>query len=110
MTDLIQRVTEAIFRQEGMPSNWTNPGNLRSAPWLSNPVIHNGFWIPVSRQQGIAGAAHCVALRIAEGQTLTQLISAWAPSSDGNKTSIYIANVKLWANIPNENVPLVSYI
>jgi len=78
MTDLIQRIVEAIIRQEGMPSNWTNPGNLRAAPWLSNPVIHNGFWIPVSRSQGIAGIAHCVALRIAMGENLAQLISAWA--------------------------------
>ena len=106
MTDLIQRITNAIFRQENNPGN--NPGNLRSAPWLSGPwpVVHNGFWVPVSRAQGIAGAAHCVALRIAEGQTLRQLISAWAPASDGNNTAVYLANVQAWAEVANPDQPL----
>lgn len=106
MTDLIQRITEAIFRQEGMPAAYTNPGNLRSAPWLNHAALSNGFWQPATRAEGIAGSAHCVALRIAQGQTLRQLISAWAPPSDHNNTEAYIANVKLWAGIPDENVTL----
>ena len=110
MNDLTQRITNAIFRQEGMPADYPNPGNLRSAPWLTHPLILHGFWEPTSRAQGVTGAAHCVALRIAEGQSLTQLISAWAPASDNNKTDVYIQNVKLWANIPDETVPLHNYI
>lgn len=110
MNDLIQRITNAIFRQEGMPSDYPNPGNLRSAPWLPHPIIEDGFWQPASRTQGVAGAAHCVALRIAEGQSLAQLISGWAPASDNNKTSVYLQNVKLWAGIPDETVPLQNYI
>ena len=110
MNDLIQRITEAIFRQEGEPALVLNPGNCRFAPWLPDPVIKNGFWVPPSRQAGIAGAAHVVALRIAEGQSLTQLIAAWAPPEDHNQTGKYIQNVKEWANIPNENVPLWNFI
>jgi hypothetical protein len=110
MNDLIQRITNAVFRQEGMPADCYNPGNLRDAPWLTRPVIENGFWRPVSRAQGVAGAAHCVALRIAEGQSLARLISAWAPASDNNNTSAYVQNVKLWAGIPDETVPLQNYI
>ena len=87
-----------------------NPGNLRAAPWLSNPLIVLGFWRPNSRAEGVAGLAHCVALRIAEGETLAQLITAWAPPSDGNNTAAYIANVKNWAAIPDENVPLYNYL
>lgn len=109
MTDLIERITEAIFRHEGMPANFNNPGNLRSAPWLGGAVITSGFWAPSTRQEGIAGAAHCVALRIAMGQTLTQLITAWAPPSENN-TAEYIANVKQWAEVPDENAPLWNYL
>lgn len=99
-----------------MPSNYPNPGNLRRAPWLFSPVIENNFWKPVSRAQGIAGAAHVVSLHIAEGDTLRQLISGkpgyggWAPVTDGNKTEQYIQNVKTWAEIPDENVPLWNFI
>jgi hypothetical protein len=43
------------------------------------------------------------------GQSLTQLISAWAPPSENN-TAAYIANVKDWAQIPDENAPLWTYL
>ena len=111
MTDLIQRITEAIFRQEGEPAIALNPGNLRGAPWLSDPLIDSrGFWVPVNRQAGIAGAAHVVALRIAEGQSLRQLISAWAPPTDGNQTETYIDNISHWAAIPDAALPLWNFI
>jgi hypothetical protein len=109
MNDLIERITNAIFRQEGMPPTWTNPGNLRSAPWRINPPTVNGFWRPATRAEGVAGAAHCVALRIAEGQSLSQLIAAWAPPSENN-TGAYLANVKEWAAIPDVNVPLWNFL
>jgi|HubBroStandDraft_1064217.scaffolds.fasta_scaffold1458693_1 hypothetical protein len=51
-----------------------------------------------------------VALRIAEGQSLSQLISAWAPASDGNATGAYIANVAAWASIPDVDQPLWNFI
>lgn len=110
MTDLITRITEAIFRQEGMAPDYVNPGNLRAAPWLTHPIIDNGFWVPYSRAQGVAGAAHVVALRIAMGQSLRQLITAWAPAGDHNNTEAYINDVSDWASIPNVDVPLWSYI
>ncbi len=110
MNNLIERITEAIFRQEGMANDYPNPGNLRAAPWLQNPVIEHGFWKPLTRMQGEAGAAHVVALRIAMGQSLRQLISAWAPPTDHNNTEAYIKNVSEWAMIPNVDVPLWSYL
>lgn len=109
-TDLISRIASAIFRQEGMAADYPNPGNLRGAPWLSRVTLRNGFWVPGSRAEGVAGAMHLIALRIAEGQTLTQLISAWAPPSDGNQTQVYIEHVKEWAAIPDENTPLWNYL
>lgn len=105
MNDLIQRITLAIFRQEGMSPTYANPGNLRAAPWLTKPTITKGFWRPTSRAQGMAGAAHVVALHIARGESLAQLISSWAPPSE-NDTARYMANVKEWARISDEKVPL----
>ena len=78
MNDLVQRIVNAIIRQEGMSPTYCNPGNLRAAPWLPGAFIASGFWRPATRNQGVAGAAHVVVLHIAEGDTLTQLISLWA--------------------------------
>jgi hypothetical protein len=95
-----------------MPAVYNNPGNLRACPWLSpiGQVIVNGYWRPTSRAVGVAGAAHVVALHIAEGNSLEQLISIWAPPSDHNNTEAYIANVKEWAGIPDATVPLWNFI
>jgi len=109
MNDLIQRITNAIIRQEGMAPAYSNPMNLRAAPWRVGPFIAGGFWRPATRAEGIAGGAHVVALRIAMGESLAELISAWAPPIENN-TEAYIAHVKEWAAIPDENVPLWSYL
>lgn len=109
MNDLIQRLTNAIFRQEGMPADYKNPGNCRYAPWLQHPSLAKGFWQPDSRAQGIAGASHVVSLHIAMGNNLEQLISGWAPPNE-NDTAAYIEHVKEWALIPDSKVPLFNYI
>jgi hypothetical protein len=105
MENLIERITEAIFRQEGMGPAYRNPGNLRGAPWEAQPVIVGGFWLPLSRAQGVAGAAHVVALHIAKGDSLRKLLTGWAPPTE-NDTEKYIANVKAWAEIPDVDKPL----
>jgi hypothetical protein len=110
MNDLIERIVKAIIRQEAMPADFANPGNLRAAPWLKAPMIGGGFWKPATRAMGVAGAAHVVSLHIAEGNSLTQLISIWAPASDNNDTKTYILNVQEWAAIPDVNQPLWDYI
>lgn len=115
MNDLISKITNAIFRQEGMGPTYRNPGNLRGAPWLhgtpySVVPMAGGFWAPTSRAQGVAGAAHVVALHIAQGDSLEALITRWAPSSDGNDTQAYIANVALWSGIPDVKLPLWNFI
>jgi hypothetical protein len=135
MNDLIQRITNAIFRQEGMGPDHANPGYLRDCPWFARiagggrmypeevdgaaePVKYaNGFWVPRSRAEGIAGAAHLVSLHIAQGNTLRDFIAGhpgvyagFAPGADKNDPATYIANVKLWASIPNTDLPLWNYI
>ena len=117
MNDLISRIVNAVIRQEGEPSTAHNPGNLRGAPWLSNPVIADGFWLPSSRRMGVAGLAHLIALHIAEGNTLTDFIAGhpgvyagFAPGSDHNNDSVYIADVMKWASIGNAMLPLWDFI
>lgn len=110
MNDLIERIVNAIIRQEAMSPDYPNPGNLRGAPWLTNPTIINNFWVPGSRAEGVAGAAHLVALHVAEGNSLAQLIPIWAPASDDNETDAYIEHVKEWASIPDELQPLWNFI
>jgi hypothetical protein len=116
MNDLIQRVVNAIIRQEGMPGDYPNPGNLRGAPWLAGAIV-DAFWRPPTRQIGVAGLAHLVALHIAQGNTLTDFIAGhplvyggFATGSDHNKPDVYIANVANWAIIPSTTLPLWNYI
>ena len=117
MNDLIQRIVNGIIRVEGMPADFTNPGNLRGAPWLSQPVIVGGFWKPATRVEGEGGLAHLVALHIAQGNTLTDFISGhpgvyggFAPASDHNDPAAYIANIKNWAAVPDATEPLWNFL
>lgn len=104
MTDLLFKLCSAIATQEGRAFS-NNPGDLRAAPWIENPNIVGGFWLPATRAQGIAGMYHQVALDIARGKTLKQLIEKWAPPNE-NATATYLANVKTWTGIADENQPL----
>lgn len=104
--NLIERISNAILRQEGESPTHPNPGNLRSAAWVVKPKIVNSFWVPTSRAQGVAGVVHVVALRVARGESLRQLITAWAPPYDGNNTELYIRNVSKWAGIVDVDTPL----
>lgn len=93
---LIEAIANAIASAEGffvagaLPQRNNNPGDLRSAPWLTHPVVTNGFWTANSIGAGVAGLLHQIALDIARGQSLQQLIYSWAPPSDGNNTANYL--------------------
>jgi len=41
MNDLIQRIANAVIRQEGQPPDAFNAGDLRGAPWLP---AHSPGW------------------------------------------------------------------
>jgi hypothetical protein len=96
VNDFLYRLASAIATAEGfftdgtLPRRDNNPGDLRAAPWLIHPVIVAGFWNAASVAEGIAGIYHQLALDIARGWTLRELISAWAPETDGNNTENYI--------------------
>ena len=114
--NLIERIGCAIAAQEGWfdhlsrPDQNNNPGDLRGAPWISKPAMRDGYWWATSVPMGQAGMLHLIALRIAEGNSLTQLIETWAPASDGNNPSVYTKNVMTWVGIPDASVPLWSYL
>jgi len=117
MNDLIQRIVNAMIRQEGEPIVALNPGNLRGAPWVLNPKIEHGFWVPVSRESGVAGLAHVVALHVAQGNSLTDFIAGhpgvyagFAPGADNNNPVAYVAHVSEWADIPDVTQPLWNYL
>lgn len=96
MPGLVDAIVNAVASAEGffvngaLPNRDNNPGDLRAAPWLTNPVIVDGFWNAATAAEGIAGCHHQVALDIARGYSLRTLIYAWAPPTDGNKTDNYL--------------------
>jgi hypothetical protein len=115
--DLIEKLAAAIIRQEGQKPDYANPMNLRDAPWIDASLrqyVTRGkagrFWLPASRQQGIAGGLHLIALRIAQGYSLRRLIYAWAPPEDSNNSAAYVANVAKWTGIADTAAPLDSLI
>lgn len=142
MADLIERIVNAIIRQEGQSPTALNPGDIRDPVWFPGqpPVTVNGvvtshrkyfdgslvmykpqgaiqsFWVPRSRAEGLAGIYCQVAIHVREGDSVTDFIGGsahyqgYAPSSDNNKTDIYIRNVCAWAEIPDAKAPMWNYL
>jgi hypothetical protein len=81
---------EGAFVKGSLPNTDNNPGDLRLAPWVQNPVIQHGFWKPTTLAQGVAGLYHQLALDIARGWSLRQLVYSYAPPSDGNNSENYL--------------------
>lgn len=119
-TGLIEAIANAIATAEGffvagtLPNRNNNPGDLRNAPWLVHPVVAGGFWTANSVGAGVAGLLHQIALDIARGQSLQQLITSWAPPSGGNNTDNYInetlRRLKLQGWDIDSTLPLQSYL
>ena len=116
MNDLLFKLCSAIATEEGfftpgsLPARNNNPGDLRAGPWLNKAVVKGGFWQAANLQEGIAGLYHQVALDIARGYTLRQLISTWAPPSENN-TEAYLAAVAAKVGIAaNDPKPLYDYL
>lgn len=116
MTDPIGSICSAIARMEGWwaegsrPQHNNNPGDLRAAPWITSPKSDGGYWKADGAAQGIAGLYHQVALNIARGYSLGQLIHTWAPASDGNDPASYLAHVMTWTGIMDAEAPLMNLL
>jgi len=116
MTDILYKLASSIATEEGffmptetLPKKNNNPGDLRGAPWLQHPIIVGGFWVAASPAQGIAGLYHQIALRVAEGWTLRQLLYSWAPPSDGNNTLQYVKDTARRCGI-DADTPIQNYL
>lgn len=101
---------EGFFKTGSRPERNNNPGDLRAAPWLQHPVIEDHFWLASSRAAGVAGLYHQIALCIARGESLRQLISIWAPEADHNDTTAYLKNVATWVGVTNVDEPLQNFL
>jgi hypothetical protein len=117
-TSLVERLGNAIAQMEGFyPGTraWrnNNPGNLRDyrkdsgqwAIWPELPHDSAGFPQFPSATEGWNAMYRDLGLKIARGLNLEQLISAWAPPSDGNDTASYVRFVAGRLGIPSD-VPL----
>lgn len=86
-----------------IPISHNNPGDLRQ--WGKNPV-KNGFAQFSSPAAGLTAMAENLKAYQRQGKdTLTKIISTWAPSSDGNNTKAYI-NMTAQRMGVNPNAPL----
>lgn len=103
---------EGAFAVGSLPNRDNNPGDLRIAPWILHPTILGGFWRPQSIAEGVAGLYHQLALDIARGQTLRQLVYSYAPASDGNNSANYLAEtLRRMDMLPTDaDTPLWSYL
>lgn len=122
--DLIQNLANAIATQEGffdsastIPELLNNPGDIWDGTdeqkpnriWPHIPISPNGFLHFASVAEGTAFLMDQLTRKIAAGDTLEQLLTAWAPP-DKNDTATYIANVARWAQIPDTKAPLWNYL
>jgi hypothetical protein len=86
-----------------IPISHNNPGDLRQ--WGNNPV-KNGFAQFSSPAAGLTAMAENLKAYQRQGKdTLTKIISTWAPSSDRNNTKAYI-NMTARRMGVNPNAPL----
>lgn len=101
--------TEGFFNPGTPPQRNHNPGDLIATPSWKGKVAGR-FRVYPSDAEGIAAATKLVVDHIAVGHSLKQLISIWAPPSDGNNTSQYILETARRCGIEDPNVPLWSYL
>jgi len=117
MTDLLFKLASAIASEEGFfggdpnsrPRRDHNPGDLRAAPWLQHPKHDGGFWAAGSDAEGIGGLYHQIALDIARGMTLRQLIYAWAPPVENNSVK-YLEDAMRRVGITAADTPLWNFL
>ena len=81
---------EGAFAAGSLPNTDNNPGDLRLAPWVAHPTVVGGFWHPTSLAQGVAGLYHQLALDIARGWSLREMVYSYAPPTDGNNSANYL--------------------
>ena len=109
----VEAIVNAISTMENNPG--TNPGNLRYAGQIGAIPPASKITLGVSpiaafksRNAGIAALYRQIWLQVAEGQTLRQIISSYAPSSENN-TSVYLQNVASWTALELD-IPILEIL
>lgn len=94
--NFLELIANAIAMQEGFFAEGENRskknnnlGNMR-ASCLQRLKDDKGFVKFTSPQEGYAALIVQLGLFVARGYSLRQVISAWAPPSDGNATEAYL--------------------
>jgi hypothetical protein len=100
---------EGWFQDGAIPQLRNNPGDLRfahqigatipgglTADFLAQPQPIAQFG---SRALGLTALFRQLWLQVAEGQTVRQIISQWAPATE-NDTSAYLQDVLNWTGLP----------
>ena len=88
-----------------------NPGNLKASPYTQKlpgftGVDSGGFAVFDSTQSGAAAQGALLGTYIDRGiNTVSKIINRWAPPSDNNDTSSYVAQVAKALNVnPNDTI------
>lgn len=109
----VEALACAIAAQEGwfvpgsMPRDKSNPGDLRYARQIGASARGwNGTGAApiasfITDSLGVAALFRQIWLQVAEGQTVRQIIAQWAPANENN-TSVYLANVLAWTQLPGD--------
>lgn len=103
---------EGAFAAGSLPNTDNNPGDLRLAPWVLNPVLRGGFWRPASLVEGVAGLYHQLALDIARGWSLRKLVYTYAPPGDANNSANYLNETlrRMGMEAADADTPLWNYL
>lgn len=91
------------------PKRDNNPGDLISTPTWHGKV-DGRFRVYPTLADGLAAAYSLVIAHVVAGNSLRQLISIWAPASDGNNTNQYIKETAERCGIDNIDEPLKNYL
>jgi hypothetical protein len=101
----LELFASAIATKEGwfapipnLPRTNNNPGDLRASP-LTRPKDKYNFVVFTNPREGTAALYHDLLLKAMRGMSVAQIITAWAPPSDGNNTAQYIKEVCAWTGL-----------
>src|SRR5258706_11663897 len=100
---LISDLADAITRQEGRILN-NNPGNIWDGTnagkpnriWPNLPIDSRGFVIYPTLADGRAAMERQLQIKIARGETLSQIINAWDSGDPSSNRATYLNNVSTW--------------
>lgn len=111
----MQTLMQAIAHEEGFyvpcsrASRNNNPGNLNFEPWQKamGAVLEAGSDARFARfpdsGTGFAAMRQLLTKDYA-GMTLADALAKWAPPTDGNNVSSYLANVMEWTGMQADTV------